>query len=146
MLPPTPAGEAAEHLVEHPVHLTLHVVETAVRSHGHLDYLLTLSGSLLGPPLSTVVFTERPCLDRLLSVADTEAGSLGVPEQDYALLHHVRHPGEMPLAPVAFVEGALNLLHDIRVLIHRKLLSVVSAARLVHHTMLPFPRLLEFTV
>src|SRR5215208_1438339 len=98
------------------------------------------------PFACTIYPTAKPCLDWLLSVADTEAGSLGVPEQDYVLLHHVRHPGEMPLAPVAFVEGALNLLHDIRVLIHRKLLSVVSAARLVHHTMLPFPRLLEFTV
>src|SRR5215207_499055 len=60
LLPPTPAGEAAEHLVEHAVHLALHVVETTVRSHGHRDYLLTLSGSLLEPPLSPALFTELP--------------------------------------------------------------------------------------
>src|SRR5215211_4622023 len=108
---------------------------------------LLSSGSLLEPPLSTALFTELPCLDWLLSVADTEAGSLGVPEQDYAVLrHHVRHPDEMPIVMIPFVEGTLNLLHDIRVLVHRKLLGVVSAARLVRHTMLPFPWLLEFTV
>ena len=58
----------------------------------------------------------------------------------------VRYPDEMPIVMVAFVEGALNLLHDIRVLVHRKLLGVVSTVRLVRHTMLPFPRLVEFTV
>src|SRR5215212_8758820 len=83
----------------------------------------------------------------LLSVADTEAGSLGVPEQNHAVFrHHVRYSDEMPVVVVAFVEGALNLLHDIRVLVHRKLLGVVSAVRLVRHTMFPFPWLLEFTV
>src|SRR5215218_302357 len=107
--------------------------------------------SLLSPARATpcdcpIHRTARPCLDWLLSVADTEAGSLGVPEQDYVLHHHVRHPGEMPIVAVSFVEGALNLLHDIRVLVHRKLLGVVSTARLVRHTMLPFPWLLEFTV
>src|SRR5918993_2604692 len=76
----------------------------------------------------------------LLSVADTEAGSLGVPEQDYAVLrHHVRHPDEMPVVVVALVEGALNLVHDVRVLVHRKLLSVVSAVLFACHPMLPFP-------
>src|SRR5215213_4326329 len=40
-------------LVEHPVHLALHVVKTTVRSHGHLDYLLALSGSYREPPLQT---------------------------------------------------------------------------------------------
>src|SRR5215211_2190312 len=90
---------------------------------------------------------SKLCLDCLLSVADTVAGSLGVPEQNHAVFrHHVRYSDEMPVVVVAFVEGALNLLHDIRVLVHRKLLGVVSAVRLVRHTMFPFPWLLEFTV
>jgi hypothetical protein len=54
------------------------------------------------------------------------------------LRHHVRHPDEMPLVPVAFVERALNLLPDIRVLIHSKLLGVVSAVLVACHPMLPF--------
>ena len=83
----------------------------------------------------------------LLSVADTVTGSLRVPEQDYAVLRHdVRHADKVPIVVVAFVESALNLLHNVRVLVHRELLGVVSAVQLVCHTMLPFPWLLDFTV
>ena len=83
----------------------------------------------------------------LLPVADTEAGSLGVPEEDDAVLgHHVRHPDEVPIVPVAFFEGVLDLLHDVRVPVHRELLGVVPAVRLVCHAMFSFPSLLDFTV
>jgi hypothetical protein len=38
---PTASGQAAKRLVEHPVHLALHVVETTERTQSHLAYLLT---------------------------------------------------------------------------------------------------------
>jgi hypothetical protein len=78
-------------------------------------------------------------------VADAEAGPLGVPEEDNAVpRHHIRHPDEVPLVLVAFIQGALNLLPDIRVLIDHKLLGVVSSVLLLWHGLFPFPRLLMF--
>src|SRR5215218_2227714 len=43
LLPSTRPRQGAEDLVEHPVHLTLHVIETTERSQGHLTYLLLLA-------------------------------------------------------------------------------------------------------
>src|SRR5215208_1737330 len=80
----------------------------------------------------------------LTSMADSEAGSLGVPEEDYAVLrHHVRHPDEMPIVVVAFIEGVLNLLHDVGVLVHRNFLGIVSSVVLLCHTIISFRCLVE---
>ena len=75
----------------------------------------------------------------LTSVADSEAGPLGVPEKDYAMLgHHVRDSDEMPIVVVAFIEGVLDLLHDVGVLVHRELLGIVAPVLLACHTLTPF--------
>src|SRR5215217_2893434 len=75
----------------------------------------------------------------LTSVADPEAGSLGVPEEDYAALrHHVRDPYEVPIVVVAFIEGVLDLLHDVGVLVHRNFLGIVSSVVLLCHTIISF--------
>ena len=75
----------------------------------------------------------------LTSVADSEAGPLSVPEKDYAVLsHHVRHSDEMPIVVVAFIEGVLDLLHDVGVLVHRELLGKVAPVLLACHTLTPF--------
>ena len=78
----------------------------------------------------------------LTSVADPEAGSLGVPEEDYAVLrHHVRDPDEVPIVVVALIEGVLDLLHDVGVLVHRELLGTVSSVVLLcHSSPLSLPR------
>src|SRR5215207_4863920 len=43
LLPAPRPGQGTEHLVEHPIHLALHVVEPTERSQGHLTYLLLLA-------------------------------------------------------------------------------------------------------
>src|SRR5215208_972501 len=78
------------------------------------------------------------------SVANPEAGTLGVPEEDYAVLrHHVRHSDEVPIVVVAFIEGVLNLLHDVGVLVHRNFLGIVSSVVLLCHTIISFCCILE---
>ena len=75
----------------------------------------------------------------LTSVADSVAGPLSVPEKDYAMLgHHVRDSDEMPIVVVAFIEGVLDLLHDVGVLVHRELLGIVAPVLLACHTLTPF--------
>src|SRR5918993_5279821 len=82
----------------------------------------------------------------LTSVADSEAGPLGVPEKDYAVLsHHVRHPYEVPIVVVAFIEGVLDLLHDVGVLVHRELLGKVAPVLLACHTIISFRCLVAAT-
>ena len=78
----------------------------------------------------------------LTSVADPEAGSLGVPEEDNAVLsHHIRDPDEVPIVVVALIEGVLDLLNDVGVLIHRELLGTVSSVVLLCHSLpLSLPR------
>src|SRR5215212_2383837 len=46
LLPAPGPGQGTEHLIEHPVHLALHVVETTERSQGHLTHLLLLTAPL----------------------------------------------------------------------------------------------------
>jgi hypothetical protein len=88
-----------------------------------------------------------PLRARLASVTDTVAGPLSVPEQDYAVPgQYVRHSDEVPLVGVAFIEGVLDLLSDIRVLVNYKLLGVVSSVSLLCHDMFPFWRLLKLAV
>src|SRR5215212_1202302 len=45
LLSSAPASDVSEYLVEHPVHLALHVIKTAEGTQSHLVYLLARSGS-----------------------------------------------------------------------------------------------------
>ena len=63
-----------------------------------------------------------------------EAGPGGVPKEDSATrLRYVRHPDEAPLLPFAGVEGVLDLLPSLRVLVQHEFLGEVPPVWLVRH-------------
>ncbi len=67
-----------------------------------------------------------------------EAGPGGIPEEgNAALLRDVRHPDEVPFLALAGVEGVLNLLSGIPILVQHEFLGEVPLVGLVSHRDLP---------
>ncbi len=54
LLSPGRKAQRAEHLVQRPIPLALHIIETAERSQGHLTHLLLLAA--LAEPISPCIY------------------------------------------------------------------------------------------
>src|SRR5215210_1477716 len=66
------------------------------------------------------------------TLADTEAGPFGIPEDDHPTIgQHARYSEEMPLPPIAGVEGLLDLPQTVRVRVQHQLLGVVAPVALL---------------